>query len=1378
MKKLILLVFALFFISSANLLSQEISIYSIFTHDTVFFPFENIESISEMTIEGEVTLSHDTSLVRVIVEDDFGVQNMIFEAYPLIYANTYISFAQYCDETCFLDLVNPYSIIIQVIDASLNLKKISYTTEAKENCEAERYNAKRLKDASKIATMNQLIPSYDMNWISGDNGIVAKYYEQKRHMFGDGYNLCGFDYYAEGVFEFVGLRDYPKVDPDLVKHFDWRERHGANIPSSDYWDGDVLGTGWLTAVKDQDPYGTCWAFSAAGLVETITNLYANEMLDYDLSEQNLISCSGAGTCSSGRDDEALGFIKDAGIVIESCFPYDTVNCPLLLCDSMCSSPGQIFKFYDTIVVNSDNHDSIRLSLINSGPLSISYDHPNSTRGGHSVNLIGYNFDVTDSTTIWFIKNSWGLQGWGTNGIGAIKISDIWWATGIQTPVYRNDTVLAVNCWDLDEDSICFWGIGERPANCPCYCDTIEDCDDNDSLVGGYDENYNCSCNLVFETEGHHIDSVTYWSDTVYVNYQVIIDSGACLTISSYAAFSPEAGIQVRQGGKLILDSAYLTKACPDLWKGIEVWGSDTVQGFDEYFGKIVMQNHAIIEFAKIGIANHCVLGYNNSLHIGGIIVAHHSIFRDNETDVLFAPFRNEWLGNELPYEGSFVDCQFITTDNFYPDHLPKAHIEMKDIYGVMIYGSRFGNQSDTAYHFPIRGTGIFSIDSYFMINPYCLYPNTIPCQESDTCTFSRLEYAIKAMNSISKRTLNIQGLKFDTNLVAISLSGLEYASVLSNKFYLPKNIEGVMPNRFIGGLFMEGCTGYHIEGNYFFGEINPMVSPIPANGIGIKNSGPENNEIYNNGFQKVNTGIISIGENRGQESGLCLKCNDNIGNVNDFVVVEDDSISYGIQGINRYQGDPNDSISNSAPAGNTFSNEIGNVDSLLIKKYNYYNSAEDIYYTHHYHEDIRVKPMENHYTSSTIELKGWTYLGYEKETACPSGLGGGGSFKSYSSPRSMINEADIQLDILKTQLNALVDGGNTEALNFEVMTSMPDDGLEIRQQLLNTSPYLSDTVIKQAIYKEDVLPNAMIRDILEANPQSAKSSEILNTLDSRYEPIPDYMMAQILQGKKYLGAKEVLEAKIQSWEKIRSKAKADLMREFLLDTNIISPLDSVITFLENETYLDSKYDLALAQWDNSDAVGAWETVNTIPSQFALNEKQSVDHENYLDYFDVLQIMADSNWQACQLDSASVSLLFDLKESGCPRITALARGLLVKGRFFNYIETVYLPDLTKSSKIHPYQYPEKTTNFTKEELLLFPNPAGDFVIVYYNLDSKNKSGEIHIIDLKGNLLRKYYIKRGKDQIVVDLKGYPNGPYLISLNSRNQILTSKRLIKGGH
>jgi hypothetical protein len=1372
-------------LASLKIYSQEITIDSIFNSNYEIFPFDKIDNIWGISMEGDAHLNSDTSLVRVILVDDQGVQYMIFETYPLICPGLYTWFPNHCDETCFLDNVNPSSIAIHVVDAILNLKSFYYNTDTKENASEERYKAKRSLDAQKIDTMNKLIPTYNMNWVASDNPIVALYYDQKRRMFGDEYDLRGYEYYYDGVFEFLGHRIYPRIDPEMVKEFDWRNRHGVNEPGSSYYNGDIYKAGWLTKAKNQGVIcNSCWAFAAAGVTEAIANLYSGQHLDYDLSEQDLLSCGNSGDCDGGYVDKALTYIKNHGIVTETCFPYYQSDSSTLPCSSTlkCQNPDTLISIFDTLNYNTNiekNYDSIRKELIINGPLSISFTP---SAQPHAVVLSGYKFDFRDSALIWIIKDShW--NGGPDFGFRELKLDNLMSATAAITPVYHNDTALNVGCHDYDHDGYCFWGIGLKPASCDtCDCQEEEDCDDHDSLVGGYDENYNCRCIIAFDSVPHHICADTTWSDTTRVSYQVIVDSGACLTIISYASFAQQARIVVKPGAKLILDGGHLTKACPaDLWGGIEVWGSDTVQAFEEYFGKVVIMNNSIIEFAKIGVANHCPFCGYYSMHSGGIIVAQNSTFRDNETDVMFAPFQNYWFGREYGYRGGFTKCNFITTDNFYPEHTPKAHVEMKDVYAVQFSGCEFRNESNISYYpFPIRGKGISSIDANFMLLVHCNNPNIVPCNDLDSCRFSLLECGIKALNARSKRTLYINSCKFDSNFLAVSLSGIEYSSVLSNHFHCPESIQNLPQERFAGGLFMEGCTGYHVENNDFFAVFNGwQEGKSPCYGIGVKNSGPFDNEIYNNSFTKLSVGIYSIGENRGRESGLCLKCNDMISNKNDFIIVDENDPPLGTyQGIRRYQGDPNDSASFSAPAGNTFTKDMGPADSLLIKNYNYFNRAEDIFYSHHFSTQFQVRPMENHYTSSTIELKGWQDLDFDKATACPSGLGGGGSLKSYSSPRLTIYEADIQMDILKFQLDALIDGGNTEALNVEVRTSMPDEGIEIRQELLDASPYLSDTVLKQAIYQEDVLPNAMVRDIMEANPQSAKSDEILNTLESRYEPMPDYMMAQILQGKKYLGAKEVIESKIQSWGQIRSKAKGDLMREFLLDTNIISPSDSVLEFLENEASLDSRYDLALAQWNNYDLVAAWETLNMIPLQFAIDDIQIEDHENYLSYFDILQSLADSNLQASQLDSVPVSILFDLKKSGNPKISAQARGLLVKGGFFKYIETINFPNLTKTSKIHPDQYPVKTTSIKEDKLWLFPNPAGDYVIANYDLDPKNKTGEIHLVDLKGDLLKSYHIKSGKDQIVIDLKAFPNGIYLFSLNSRNQVIDSKKLNKGGN
>lgn len=882
-----------------------------------------------------------------------------------------------------------------------------------------------------------------------------------------------------------------------------------------------------------------------------------------------------------------------------------------------------------------------------------------------------------------------------------------------------------------------------------------------------------------DTVVHHISSDTTWTDSTVVNYTINIDSGACLTISAYVAFAPETRFIVNRGGKLIIDGGHLTKACPELWNGLEVFGQDTSQLMESYFGVVIVKNKALIENAKIGIANYCTVGDTTNEYNGGIIRAEFSTFLNYEIDIQLAPFVNSWQGHEIPYSARIKKCNFLTTDSFYPDYVPLSHIDMQDVFGVMLFGCVFRNESGFDYQpYPIRGIGINSIDANYMLQQYCNDTNVTPCINVDSCIFQRLEYGVKAINALSSRTLSFSKIKFDENLVGISLSGINYAEVISNDFELTKCKEYTVPDRFNGGLFLEGCTGYHIEDDSCYAFLPPMTGgQSPFYGFGIKNSGPSDNEIYNNQFSHLEAGMICIGENRGRDtSGLCLKCNDMYENINDFLVVVDDGPPTGIQGIKIIQGVPYDTVSITAPAGNTFTlmDSIANPEN--ITHYNYYNSAEDICYLHHQRQIYPLTyPTDTNYTNETIELH-LINVGFQKPLACPSGIGEENELKNYSSPRQCIIDADNHISLLKIELNALVDGGNTDELNFDVMTSLPEDGEEIWLELLSDSPYLSDTVIKQAIFKEDVLPNAMIRDIMEANPQSAKKDEFFEALDNRYEPMPDYLIAQIMEGKNYFGAKEILEAQITSWQQIRSKAKHELMREFLLDTNVINPVDSIIAFLETENDIRSKYDLAFAYWEKKDTAYAMAILNYIPAQFDLDEDQELTHQQYIDFFEILDQMAENHWNANDLDSSFVEDVYYLMENGDVKLAAHARGILVKGGFLKYIETVELPAYTKSSETMPYASGKIKNEIETDYLRLFPNPAGDYVIAYYNIEAEALSGVITIIDIKGNLLKRYNVKQSENQIVIDLKNLPNGLYIIGLYLDNRLLEAEKLSKG--
>ena len=128
--------------------------------------------------------------------------------------------------------------------------------------------------------------------------------------------------YKMGINQFSALTDEefqktflnPRPNPNLILNED------VDIVPINA-DIDWTAKGMVSPVKNQGSCGSCWAFSAVGIMESWSLMKGKSV---NLSEQQLVDCSkkyGNQGCNGGFNYQGLAYVKDHGIIATSSYPY-------------------------------------------------------------------------------------------------------------------------------------------------------------------------------------------------------------------------------------------------------------------------------------------------------------------------------------------------------------------------------------------------------------------------------------------------------------------------------------------------------------------------------------------------------------------------------------------------------------------------------------------------------------------------------------------------------------------------------------------------------------------------------------------------------------------------------------------------------------------------------------------------------------------------------------------------------------------------------------------------------------------------------------------------------------------------------------------------
>ena len=228
--------------------------------------------------------------------------------------------------------------------------------------------------------------------------------------------------------------------------------HGSAEDQEKYLSVDWEELRKVTPVKDQGSCGSCWAFATIAALESAYLIEQGEGLDFDLSEQYLVSdCLLEYDCGGGWLSTTYDWMMQGNPVpIDKNMMYLERNTACLNAEgpdynltgyTSLGAKGDMFEF---LIMLSKQPVTVGISANNTfssykeGIISRS----TKSRINHAILATGYVIDkVNPGNSYIRLKNSWGT-GWGEDGYVKLKLENIKFTNGMLNIIYENDENLA------------------------------------------------------------------------------------------------------------------------------------------------------------------------------------------------------------------------------------------------------------------------------------------------------------------------------------------------------------------------------------------------------------------------------------------------------------------------------------------------------------------------------------------------------------------------------------------------------------------------------------------------------------------------------------------------------------------------------------------------------------------------------------------------------------------------------------------------------------------------------------------------------------------------------------------------------------------------
>jgi hypothetical protein len=818
---------------------------------------------------------------------------------------------------------------------------------------------------------------------------------------------------------------------------------------------------------------------------------------------------------------------------------------------------------------------------------------------------------------------------------------------------------------------------------------------------------------------------------------------------------PDAKIIIEPGGKLIVNNSTITNACTGQpWKGIQVWGNKAMNQYPDANGNYkqgyLELNNSTVSNAEIAAD---LWKPNDYSKTGGIIKATNSNFSNNGTAVHALRYKNIHPGNgmETNYIAQFNNCVFKIDANYLVANKTfYKHIDLDHVKGPNFVGCDFILEPNVN-NVSTWNQAIASYSAGFSVSSPCTAGTNGNCTAYDYSTIKGFKWGINANKDPENAyTYTVNRTLFENNVYGIQNVDVKYQQVINSHFKIGNN-NGQYATDCNFGVYMSSSNGFNIENNIF--EKMTGAPQAVYTGIFTANTNAMD-DIYRNTFTGMSFGNLATKHNWTDNEpyyGLEYLCNKNTNNWADFYVysgesgIQDQQGSYTFAAGNEFSPTAEWHFYNTVAPGN---HEIGyyfnlnaplqvpvisKVHYVTIHGIDYCNTCPD-----HYGNVINIKPL----TTAEIDLLATTH-----------------------------DNAKAQLDELELLYKQLVDGGSTELKLSELQMANLDEMWVLRAELLEDSPYLSDTVLRQVASQTDIFPDAIIFEILAANPNALQDRSLLIYLAEKENPLPEFMIDVLEQAAGQSSTcKTIMQMEMAQYAHDATMAANEIIRSYLNDT--LLDAGSLNNWLIRKGGLEADKQRVALMIANNDYTGALALAETLPEMYLLQGKALDNFTAWYDLIEMQKSLYDNNRDWSQMTETEYAYLQGVVNSNYTEAADIAQGILGYNynTGFDHCFDIGNPSALKHNPVTP----EAIAMAYGMTLEVSPNPASEWAAFAYTLPVNEKAGEIAITDMQGRNVYTITVTDGQGQKIWDTRPYKTGTYIYTFKSGTFSLNGKILI----